>query len=147
MSEEMKYYYLKNISLFEMLPENSFRELCQVLKFKTIYRGESIGYMDGNSSKIYFVVKGKIKVTEGDDRGNELIKDILTDGELFGDLGLDGRTYDDEVAEALTANTIIGYCNAADFKRIVQNNPTLALNFALKVNGKLKRLENRHADL
>jgi CRP/FNR family transcriptional regulator, cyclic AMP receptor protein len=147
MSEEMKYYYLKNIGLFETLPESAYRELIQLLKFKTVYRGEAIGYEDGSSSKIYFVVKGKIKITEGDDRGNELVKDILADGELFGDLGLDGRSYDDEVAEALTANTIIGYCNAADFRRVVQNNPSLAINFASRVNGKLKRLEDRHADL
>lgn len=147
MSEEMKCYYLKNLSLFQTLPEPIFRQLCQALKIKTVYRGENIEYGDGNFSKVYFVIKGKVKVSEGDDRGNELIKDILTDGELFGDLGLEGRTHDDEVAEALTSNTIIGYCNASDFKRIIQNNPTLALNFALKVNGKLKRLENRHADL
>ena len=60
MSEEMKYYYLKNLSLFQTLPESIYRELCQALKFKTVYRGETIEYGNGDLSKIYFVVKGKI---------------------------------------------------------------------------------------
>lgn len=147
MSEEMKYYYLKGLNIFDSLPEQIMRELLQVVRFKTVYRGEAIEYGSGAFSKIYFVIKGKIKITEGDDRGNELIKDILADGELFGDLSLDGHAPDEELAEALTANTIVGYCTTTDFKKILQSNPLLAFNFARKVSSKLKRLEDRHADL
>jgi CRP/FNR family transcriptional regulator, cyclic AMP receptor protein len=147
MTEDMKHYHLKNSSLFEKVPENVFRELCQMLKVKTVYRGETIGFDDGGSSRIYFVLKGKVKITEGDDYGNEFVKEFLTEGELFGDLGLDGRWSDDDLAEALTANTIIAFCKASDFKQIIERNPILGLNYALKVSGKLKRLESRHADL
>lgn len=147
MSEEMKLHYLRSICLFEMLPKNIFHELSQLLRIKTMYRGESICYDNGDSSKIYFLLKGKVKLTEADDFGNELVKELLTDGELFGDLSLDGNPCEDELAEALTANTIIGYCRVNDFKKLMQSHPEVALNYAMKVNNKLRRLESRHADL
>jgi CRP/FNR family transcriptional regulator len=34
-----------------------------------------------------------------------------------------------------------------DFKRILEENPVMILNYAQKVNSKLQRLEIRHADL
>ena len=147
MSEEMKLYYLKNIRLFEKLPEIIFFELSQLLRVKTMCRGEAICYDRGSMSMIYFVLKGKIKLTEGDDCGNELVKELLAEGELFGDLSLDGNPCDDEVAEALTSNTMVAYCSVNDFKKLMQSHPAIALNYAMKVNSKLRRLESRHADL
>jgi len=78
---------------------------------------------------------------------NELIKDILTAPDLFGDLGLAGNPSMDEFAEALTANTVVCVFNSNEFKRILSEQPVIALNYANIVNNKLKKLENRHSDL
>jgi len=122
-------------------------EIAVFAKVHTIYRGETISYGDGDYSKIYFVIKGKIKLAEANDMGEELIKDILTEGDILGDISLDGNPSIDEYAEALTANTIICGFNIVDFKKILQSNPLLALRYANRVSSKLKRAENRHADL
>jgi len=122
-------------------------EISVFAKVHTIYRGETISYGDGDYSKIYFVIKGKIKLAEANDMGEELIKDILTEGDILGDISLDGNPSVDEYAEALTANTIICGFNIIDFKKILQSNPLLALRYANKVSNKLKKAENRHADL
>ncbi|HRH60927.1 MAG TPA: Crp/Fnr family transcriptional regulator, partial [Chitinophagaceae bacterium] len=144
---ETKYIYLKSNSLFNALEETKLLELCTVMKVHTVYRTESVDYGDGNFSKIYFVVKGKIKIAEANDMGDELIKDILTEGEFFGDLSLHGNPPADEYAEALTANTIICSFNVHDFRKILHNNPEMALSYAARVSSKLRRLENRHSDL
>jgi CRP/FNR family transcriptional regulator len=86
-------------------------------------------------------------LAEANDRGEELIKDILTEGDILGDISLDGNPSLDEYAEALTANTIICGFSIVDFKKILQSNPVLALRYANKVSSKLKKAENRHADL
>jgi len=144
---ETKYIYLKSNSLFKELDETKLTELSTVLKVHNIYRGESINYGEGEFSKIYFVVKGKVKIAEASDMGDELIKDILTEGDFFGDLSLDGNPSFDEYAEVLTANTIVCSFKVSDFRRILQTNPHVALNYANKVSKKLRKLENRHADL
>ncbi len=147
MSQEIKYVYLKSHPLFANMPEQKVQEACLLARVKTIYRGEAIDYGDSNYSKIYLLIKGKIKITESTDKENELIKDILTAPDVFGDLGLEGCFSPDECAEALTANTIVCVFNAADFKKILQDNILAALTYANIVNNKLRRLEGRHSDL
>ena len=147
MSDEMKFFYLKSHPLLASLTEAKLRDALAVAKLRTVYRGEAIGYGESSYTKIHFLLKGKIKITDSGGLENDLIKDILTEPDIFGDLGLEGKILTDECAEALTANTIICSFNIGDFKRILEDNPMIALNYAKIVNSKLQRLENRHADL
>ena len=147
MSQEIKYVYLKSHPLFANLAEQKIQEACNLAKVKTIYRGETIGYGEGSYSKIYLLIKGKIKITESGDMDNELIKDIITAPDVFGDLGLAGNYSLDECAEALTANTIVCAFHVNDFRKILQENIMMALSYANTVNDKLRKLEGRHSDL
>jgi len=147
MSEEMKYVYLKNHPMLATLPEHKLASAVSLAKMKTIYRGELISYGETGYTKIHFLVKGKVKITDTSGMENELVKDILTEPDIFGDLGLEGQLRNDECAEALTANTIICSFHISDFRRILEENPQMVLGYAKKVNSKLQRLENRHADL
>jgi CRP/FNR family transcriptional regulator len=138
MSEEMKYFYLKNHPMLASLSEQKLKEAAATCR---------ISYGETGFTRIHFLVKGKVKITDASSAENELVKDILTEPDIFGDLGLDGHLRNDECAEALTANTIICTFSVSDFKRILEDNPSMVLNYARKVNSKLQRLENRHADL
>jgi CRP/FNR family transcriptional regulator, cyclic AMP receptor protein len=147
MSEEMKYFYLRNHPLLSTLTEQKLKEVVTMAKIKTVYRGEIIGYGDTRYTKIHFLVKGKVKITDSGGDENEMVKDILTQPDIFGDLGLEGYITANEAAEALTANTIICSFYVHDFKKIIENNPSMALDYAKKVMDKLQRLEDRHAAL
>jgi CRP/FNR family transcriptional regulator len=147
MSNEMKYFYLKNHPMLALLSEQKLAEAATVAKIRTVYRGEQISYGEGGYTRVHFLVKGKVKITDNSDADNDLIKDILTEPDIFGDLGLEGELNRYESAEALTANTIICSFHVSDFKRILEDNPMMALSYAKKVNSKLQRLEHRHADL
>jgi CRP/FNR family transcriptional regulator len=147
MCEEIKYAYLKSHPLFTHMSEQKIKDACSSVKVRTVYRGETFNYGDGDYSKIYLLIKGKIKITECDELDNELIKDILTAPDVFGDLSLEGHPSMDEFAEALTANTVVCVFNVSEFKRMLQENPMMALSYANIVNNKLKKLEGRHLDL
>jgi CRP/FNR family transcriptional regulator, cyclic AMP receptor protein len=147
MFDEIKYAYLKSHPLFANVSEQKINDACSMVKVKTVFRSETFNYGEGDYSKIYLLIKGKIKITECDDMDNELIKDILTAPDVFGDMSLDGRPSLDEFAEALTANTVVCVFNVPDFKKVLQENPTMALTYANIVNNKLKKLESRHSDL
>jgi CRP/FNR family cyclic AMP-dependent transcriptional regulator len=139
--------YLKDHPLFAGLPGQKIREASSLAKIKTGNRGEVFDYGDGVHTKIYLLIKGKIKLTDMDELDNELIKDILTDPDVFGDLSLNGLFSRDEYGQALTANTITCWFSIADFRLISQDNPSVALNYARTVNAKLRKLELRHSDL
>jgi CRP/FNR family transcriptional regulator, cyclic AMP receptor protein len=147
MSQEMKYFYLKNHPLLASLSDQKLAEAATLGKIKTVYRGEVISYGEAGYTRIHFLLKGKVKITDNTDAESELIKDIITEPDIFGDLSLEGVLNNYECAEALTANTIICSFHVSDFRRILEENPLMALGFLKKVNSKLKRLETRHADL
>lgn len=147
MSHEMKYFYLRNHPLLASLNEQRLKEVSDAARIKTVYRGETISSGETGYTKIHFLVKGKIKISDVSNPDSELVKDILTEPDIFGDLGLEGTLPAFECAEALTANTIICSFYVSDFKKILEENPAVMLAFARMVNSKLQRLENRHADL
>ena len=90
MCDEIKFAYLKSHPLFNNLPEQKIKDACAYMKVKTVYRGETFDQGDGSYSKMFLLIKGKIKIVETDDQDNELIKDILTAYDVFGDLSLNG---------------------------------------------------------
>lgn len=147
MTNEIKYVYLKNHPLFAHVSEQKISEAAEVMKVRTVYRGETLSYGDGEFSKIYLLIQGKVKIAEFNDNSNELIKDIITAPDIFGDLSMEGHPSADEYAEALTANTLVCVFNVPDFKKLMQDNPMIAIAYANMVNKKLHRLEDRHADL
>jgi CRP/FNR family transcriptional regulator len=147
MYEEIKMSYLKGHPLFAGETEQKILEACSLSKIKTVYRGETFNYGNGNYSKIFLLLNGKIKISESNEPDNELIKDILTSPDVFGDLGLECIPPIEEFAEALTANTTVFVFNVVDFKILLQGNPTMAIKYANMVNQKLKKLEHRHYEL
>jgi CRP/FNR family transcriptional regulator, cyclic AMP receptor protein len=147
MTSEVLYAYLKSHPLFQHASETAFHEASSLMKIKTVYRGESFGYGDGAFSKIYLLIKGKVKIAELNADSNELIKDILTSPDMFGDLSMTGHCACDEFAEALTANTVVCMINSHDLRKLLSEHPAIAFAYANMMNNKLRRVETRHADL
>ena len=147
MYNEVKYLYLQQHAVTAGLTNAQLLQMTDTVKVKNVKKGESVYMDDGFESRIYLLVKGKIKISEVDDRGDELIKEILSATEIFGDVSLDGSISDDEFAEALTENTVICSFSSAEFKQLMQTNVVLAMNFIQQVSGKFRRLENRHSNL
>lgn len=147
MNTEMKFIYLKNHLLSASLHEDQVRLLCDVAKIRKAHKGEIIQYDDGNDSKICLLLSGKAKITEVDESGTELIREIINEGDLFGRLNFVAEAGADEYAEILTENTILCTFGFSQFEELIQSHPVLALNFARLMTEKLRRLESRHSNL
>ena len=146
MNDTMKTLYLKELLLFKNLQEKDVMRIASMIKIKQLAPAEIVNYGNGPTSRIYIVIAGKVKVAEMDIE-NEMVKDVLFEGELFGDLQLEGTPKDFEYGQALTENTIVCYLSTADFSLILQSYPEIALVYAKKISLKLKRMEARHFDL
>ena len=57
MSEEMKYFYLKNHPMLASLSEQKLVAATALAKMKTVYRGELISYGETGYTKIHFSVR------------------------------------------------------------------------------------------
>jgi CRP-like cAMP-binding protein len=147
MSEELKYWYLRDHKLFRTLNMSQLKQLCIIVGYKTAKKGDVIYFSSSDVPRIFLLKKGNIKIVEIDEDGNETIKDIIQKGDLFGELTLENDENSNEYAKALTDEVAICSFLMSDFENLMLQNPNLALTYTKFVGFKMKRIENNYSNL
>lgn len=97
---------LRNILIFQSLPEEALKEAARHFKVKTFGKNEIIFHEEDTGHYMYFVKKGRLKVSRLLPNGKEMILAFHEEGEYFGEMALiDGKTSPATVTSA-TATTI-----------------------------------------
>lgn len=147
MYSELKYWYLRDHKLFEVLNSSQIKQLCVIVGFKKAKKGEVIYFSSSDAPRIFFLKTGNIKIVSIDDEGNETIKDIIQRGDLFGELDLVNDPNSNEHAVALTNEVSICSFLMSDFENLLLQNPSLALSYTKFVGLKMKRIKNSYSNL
>lgn len=146
MNLETKYWHLHNHKLMSVLSSAELKEMSIISNFKTAKKGEIIYFSHDETSRVYSLKRGTIKIVEIDIKGNEIVKDILQEGDLFGQFTLTDETLN-EYAVAVSDYVTCCSFRMNDFENIIERNPALALRYTKWMGFRLKRLENRYANL
>ena len=112
-------------------------------KYIEAKKGEYIYFESMFLNKLYFVKEGFIKTGYIDDMGNEIVKDIIQKGEIFGQFTLDYHCMNGEFAQAHHSKVSICAISIDDFQRMLVNNSQMAIAFGKQVTSKLRKIENR----
>ncbi|MFN0201731.1 MAG: Crp/Fnr family transcriptional regulator [Bacteroidia bacterium] len=147
MYNELKYWYLRDHRLFGVLSNEQLKQLCVITNYKKAKKGEIIYLGESEKPRIYFLKKGNIKITEIDEEGNEMIREILQKGDIFGELSLSSVSTGNEVAQVLSADVAICSFLVEDFEKVMQKYPELAVSYIKMVGFKFKRLTNSYTNL
>jgi CRP-like cAMP-binding protein len=147
MSDELKYWYLRDHKLFGTLSGSQLKQLCIITGFKKARKAEVIYLSSSDLPRVFLLKKGNIKIVSVDEEGNETIKDIIQKGDLFGELELDSDKNSNEYAKALTDEIIICSFLLSDFENLLLQYPNLALSYTKFVGLKMKRIRNKYANL
>jgi len=107
------------------------------------YKKKQIIYSEGNHpSRLYYVLKGKVKTYKRNDEGKELIVDLHTEGEFLGYIPLlENRTYK-ETAEALE-ETELAMILKSEFEELIGSNKLLMKKFIGVLAGNIIEKEER----
>lgn len=147
MSEELKYWYLRDHKLFWTLSMSQIKQLCIITGFKKAKKGDVIYFSSSDVPRIFLLKKGNIKIVAIDEEGNETIKDIIQKGDMFGELTLESDKNSNEYAKALTDEVAICSFLMSDFEHLLLQNPSLALSYTKFVGLKMKRIKNSYSNL
>lgn len=147
MYEELKYWYLRDHKLFRALSMSQIRQLCIITGYKKAQKGDVIYFGSGELPRIYLLKKGSIKIVALDEDGNEVVKDVIQKGDLFGHLELDDSQEINEYAKALSPEVSICSFLQSDFEHLMLKHPDLALSYTKFVGLKMKRLKNNYNNL
>jgi CRP/FNR family transcriptional regulator, cyclic AMP receptor protein len=147
MASTDKMLLIRNYDLWSHLSDEEYDELNLVHNFIEAKKGDYVYFEAFNHHKLYFLKQGYIRIGYIDDEGNEVIKEIIQKGEIFGQIALDRENLNGEFARAYKADVSICAFNTQDFQRLLQTRPELALKYSKLVGAKLRLLENRLVNL
>lgn len=147
MDFEAKYWHLIQFKLAKRLSKAERVHMCQTMEMKYYKKGADIP-LEGKqvSSNVYFLKNGTIKITSYSNDGNEIIKNIVKRGDIFGTLGL-FEAEDEEDYVVAMEDAVVCIIDSGYFKKLMENNRNLN-NYIFKLAGlRIKKLERNLTSL
>jgi CRP/FNR family transcriptional regulator, cyclic AMP receptor protein len=147
MSIDDKMLLLKNCNLWSEISDEELEQLNVVHNFVEASKGDYIYFEAFNHQKLYFLKDGYIKLGYIDESGNEIIKDIIGQGDIFGQVTLEKDNLNGEFAQAYKGDVSLCAFTVDDFQKLLQKRPELALKYSKQVGAKLRHIESRLVNL
>jgi CRP/FNR family cyclic AMP-dependent transcriptional regulator len=119
---------LRQHRIFRELEADALDQLCRYAKPTSLKRGANIFSKGDPGSSLYAVISGTVKISVSSPDGRNAILNLISAGEIFGEVAvLDGR---ERTADA-TANTNceILVIDRREFLPFVRSQPVLAMKF------------------
>jgi CRP-like cAMP-binding protein len=117
--EDSSFILLRQHRLFRQLTYKECSELNIVSGFMNKKKNEFIYMNSLRNDRLYFLKKGYIKIGTYDKEGNEKIKEVLSQGDIFGQLSLEGSIGEQEFAQVIKSEANICSFAVEDFERIL----------------------------
>ena len=143
MSAEDQMLIIRRNDFLDKLTINDYETL-NILHNYIIADKDAYIYFDAQYlNKLYFVKEGYVKIGNIDDSGEELVKEILQPGDVFGQFMLERSNLNGEFAQAHKCETVLCAFTITDFEKLLEIRPDLSIAFSRKIGQKLKKVENR----
>lgn len=127
---------LDNISLFSDMDKKLMESLKRYAVVKTYAAGTLLFSEGDEGDALYIILSGKLKAIVTDQKGKEIILNVMGPGEYFGEVSLmDGQPRSATIV--VKEKTRIMTITRNDFKRILAWNPDIAMDI---INVLIKRL-------
>jgi len=143
---EPKDFYLKAFNLTFNLNKTQVKELIDCLIYTEAKRNQLV-YTNGGNKRIFLLINGKIKVSELNDKGDKIIKELVLPGELFGEVFIHYPEPSYEFAEVISERAIFYILDQRQLIHLIQNNEILMMNYFTYVSEKFKNLEGRYFNM
>jgi CRP-like cAMP-binding protein len=146
MDLEKKLWYFNGFNMLSVLSDEEKMQISKMVIDKETSKKEIVHFSDDSADKIYFLKKGKVKISKYSEQDKEMILSILGPGEIFGETGVTGQKAYGSVAEVLE-DAVICSLSIHQLEGMLKKNP--AFNFSvtkfiglryLKVQSRLESL-------
>ncbi len=133
---------LSRVPFFAGLPPEAVAEINQLFHEHGYEPGQPIYYAGDRATRLFVVAVGKVKLLQHAFSGQDVLLDILTPGEFFGNLPVLGADAYPDTALAQTMCCILTVA-AADFQTILQRYPAVTLSVLSIVSQRLHAAQER----
>ena len=144
---EDKMLLIRNYDLWAHLTDEEYEELGLVHNFIEARKGDFIYFDSHLLNKLFFIKEGFIRIGYINEKGEEVVKEIIQKGEVFGQFTLLKNNLNGEFAQAFKSDVSLCAFNIDDFERILLRKPQLAIHYSRQMGQKLRNTENRILNL
>ncbi|MBR9976671.1 MAG: Crp/Fnr family transcriptional regulator [Bacteroidetes bacterium] len=149
MAEQTKFWYLKNINVFEGMSDDEMSKVEKMTSMSNVSPNQPIAFPDELSRNIYLLKRGHVKISRVDEEGREMILEIVGPGEMFGELALlddDDSAQTSDIVQALD-DVLICAIRRELFEQLMRDSPELTFKVTKRIGLRLRRFEKRITDL
>lgn len=136
-------WLFEDVNLFKVLCPHKFKAYKSEHDFDAYKKSDYIYFEADSSNKVYLIEKGKVKIGYYSEDGEEIVKAILTRGELFGEKAILGENIRDEFAQSIDNETSICPIGVETMHNLMRDNQTFSFKIYKFIGFKLQKLERR----
>lgn len=136
-------WFFEDVNLFKVLCPHKFKAYKEDHCYDAYKKEDYIYFEEDSSNKVYLIEKGKVKIGYYTEEGDEVIKAILTRGELFGEKAILGENKRDEFAQSLDNSTSICPIGVQTMHDLMRDNQTFSFKVYKFIGLKFRKLERR----
>lgn len=136
-------WYLENINLFRILCPHKYPKYKDAHGFDSYKKEDYIYFKEDAANKVYLIDKGKVKLGYYTEDGEEVIKSILSKGEVFGEKAVLGAEKRNEFAQSLDNSTTICPIPVNTLQTVIRDNAKFSVSFYKFINFRIRKLERR----
>ena len=142
-----KLLLIRNYDLWSKLTDEEYEELGLVHNYIEARKGDFIYFDSHLLNKLFFIKDGYIRIGYINEKGEEVVKEIIQKGEIFGQFTLLKNNLNGEFAQAFKSDVSLCAFNIEDFEKILLRKPQLAIHYSKQMGQKLRHTENRILNL
>lgn len=142
MADKSKLWYLENFNLFEGLDQSTMKRLNTITSMQEIKKSQPIYFAQDPSNSIFFLKKGRVKLTRTSADGKEMIVALINPGEVFGEMSIIDA--DERTDYAITMDEcLICAISKNDFREFIEKNPDLNLKLTKLIGFRMRKYSER----
>lgn len=141
MSQQL--WFIDNVNLFGKLCPHKFKEYASCHDFLDFKKSDYVYFTSDRASKVFLIKSGKIKVGYYTADGDEVVKAVLSKGQVFGEKALLDQSTRNEFAQVMQNTTTVCPIEVSTLHDLMKDNQNFALKIYKFINYRIKKLERR----
>ena len=143
MNTEGNLWFFENVDLYDLLCPHKIPTMKEKHTFHHYRKNDFIYFEDEPSDHIYLIANGRVKIGSYTEDGKEIVKAILSQGEIFGELALAGEDRRPDFAQAIDDDTTVCPMSLEDMQELMAKNKPLNLKIIKLIGLRIKKLERK----
>lgn len=136
-------WYFEDVDLFSILCPRKVRTMDEHLPSTQYKKNQFIYFTNDKAKYIYMIAEGRVKIGHYTDDGKEVVKAILSKGEVFGELALTGEEKREDYAQAMDDNTSVCPMKIEDMQNLMLEDKELSLKIYKLIGLRIRKLERK----